>query len=236
LELALLTLHYKTGLMQREVKITDDGSATLFVPELGEHYHSTFGAVQESLHVFIHSGLMQLSIKTPSIFEVGFGTGLNALLTLLKASLFESINYCCIDPWPVELETIRKLNYQSSLKLNQSQSGLFEILHTTPWDADVELTSSFHFTKFRTSFSDFEFKRKFDLIYFDAFAPWLQPELWEEEVFQKLYDSMNPGGILVTYCAKGEVRRKMKRCGFQVERLPGPPGKREMLRSTIKMF
>ncbi len=218
--------------MQRVIKLTGDGSNTLYVPELDEHYHSTYGAVQESMHVFINSGLIRLEIKNPAVFELGFGTGLNALLTLIESSRFESIDYCSIDPFPVEWEIVNDLHYPSFLKLDDHHTSLFEILHKIPWNESIQLTTFFHFTKYKTSIGDFEFRKKFDLIFFDAFAPTVQPELWEESVFLKLYASMNPGGILVTYCAKGEVRRSMQRCGFKVEQLPGPPGKREMLRAT----
>jgi tRNA U34 5-methylaminomethyl-2-thiouridine-forming methyltransferase MnmC len=204
----------------------------LYVPELNEHYHSIHGAVQESLHVFIHAGLHQLKTRNPVVFELGFGTGLNTLLTLMEEDRFDSINYYSIELYPIGWEKIESLAYPSFLKLEEGQKNLFNKIHNSPWDEQLQITSKFHLTKIKASALDFKFEDKYDLVYFDAFAPMVQPELWEGPVFQKLYNALNPGGILVTYCAKGEVRRIMQRCGFTVERLPGPPGKREMLRST----
>jgi tRNA U34 5-methylaminomethyl-2-thiouridine-forming methyltransferase MnmC len=218
--------------MHTEIIITEDGSATLFVPELNEHYHSIHGAVQESSHVFIKAGLHQLKTMTPVVLEIGFGTGLNALLTLMEEDKFERIDYYGIELNPVGWDKIECLSYASFLKLEKGQKNQFYQMHNSAWNVQFQLSSKFQLSKIKASVLDYTFYNKYDLVYFDAFAPQIQPELWEEKVFKKLFSVMKPGGILVTYCAKGEVRRIMQRCGFTVERLPGPPGKREILRST----
>jgi tRNA U34 5-methylaminomethyl-2-thiouridine-forming methyltransferase MnmC len=218
--------------MQTEIKITEDGSATLYVPELREHYHSTFGAVQEAMHVFIAAGLQLFKTNNPSVFEIGFGTGLNTLLTLLQVNQFESIHYSAVELFPVEIEKIDSLFYPSFLKLDEEHRNQFSAIHSAPWDQAVEINPKFILTKYKASMLDFQFSSKCDIVYFDAFSPAVQPELWHSTVFQKIRNAMNPGGILVTYCAKGEVRRILQTCGFKVERIPGPPGKREMIRAT----
>jgi tRNA U34 5-methylaminomethyl-2-thiouridine-forming methyltransferase MnmC len=176
--------------------------------------------------------LHHLKTRNPAIFEAGFGTGLNTLLTYLERDRFESIRYSAIELFPVEWEKVKSLTYPEFLKLKGSDELLFETIHKSDWDEPLIIDSKFHFSKYKASILDFQFKEHYDLIYYDAFAPAVQPELWTETVFQKIYNAMNPKGIFVTYCAKGEVRRILKRCGFVVERLPGPPGKREMLRAT----
>jgi tRNA U34 5-methylaminomethyl-2-thiouridine-forming methyltransferase MnmC len=218
--------------MDTEIKITADGSGTLYVPALNEHYHSTNGAVQESMHVFIKAGLYQLKTRNPAIFEIGFGTGLNTLLTYLEMDRFEHISYSAIEMFPVEWGKIDNLSYPGFLKLKENEKIFFEKIHKSDWNDPQIIDPKFQFTKFNASMIEFQFNNEYDLIYFDAFAPAVQPELWEESVFQKIFVAMNQGGILVTYCAKGEVRRNLQHCGFVVERLPGPPGKREMIRAT----
>jgi tRNA U34 5-methylaminomethyl-2-thiouridine-forming methyltransferase MnmC len=218
--------------MQTEIKITEDGSATLYVPELNEHYHSTFGAVQEAMHVFIGAGLRSFKTGNPSVFEIGFGTGLNALLTLLQVNQFESIHYSAVELFPIEIEKIDNLLYPAFLKLDEDHRKQFSDIHSSPWDQPVEINQKFMLIKYKASILDFQFRGKYDIVYFDAFSPVVQPELWEAPVFRKIWKAMNPGGILVTYCAKGEVRRILQFCGYSVERLPGPPGKREMIRAT----
>jgi tRNA U34 5-methylaminomethyl-2-thiouridine-forming methyltransferase MnmC len=217
--------------MRQVIKITADGSATLFVPELNEHYHSTFGAVQESMHVFIQNGLYQKDIENLKILEVGFGTGLNALLTLLHSE-FKIIEYHGIELFPLTWEMVIHLDYQNFLKLNSEQFKLFEDIHKAPWNKSCQINSGFILNKFNIPFQNFIPEVKYDLIYFDAFAPEVQPDLWDVNIFKSIYHLLNSKGILLTYCAKGIVRRAMQNCGFVVERLPGPPGKREMLRAT----
>ncbi len=220
--------------MHTKIKITDDGSATLFVPELDEHYHSTNGAVQESEHIFIGKGLHAVDKQVIRIFEFGFGTGLNALLTLLHG-MDKSIVYHGLERYPLDGSVIEKLGYHNFLDLSEEENSLFRKIHEVEWNKEVSIKPNFKLMKVRASFSDYTITERYDLVYFDAFAPAVQPELWEKDVFSKLFQSINEGGVLVTYCAKGEVRRTMQGVGFKVERLPGPPGKREMLRATRKM-
>lgn len=215
--------------MNKEIKCTIDGSCTLYVPELKEHYHSINGAVQESQHVFIRSGLNQATKETVNLLEVGFGTGLNTLLTFVHRQN-RTIEYHAMEPFPLEYEIIRQLNYPKYLDSGDLESP-FDEIHKSIWNEPVQISSSFVLTKIKASIINYKFDRQYDLIYFDAFAPDVQPELWEESVFTRLCKTMNQKGILVTYCAKGEVRRRMQRSGFEVERLPGPPGKREILRA-----
>ena len=215
--------------MLRNIIKTNDGSLTLYAPELKEYYHSTYGAVQESMHIFIDTGLKQIEKSNIKIFELGYGTGLNFILTYLH-SKNKNIEYHGIEAFPLETDIIEKLNYPEILKLNPEQTTAFYSIHNA--EPTSRLSDSFHLLKNYCKLEDYNTNKTFDLIYFDAFAPEVQPELWTKEVFQKMFEMLNPGGILTTYCAKGIVRRTMQECGFSVERLPGPPGgKREILRA-----
>lgn len=214
--------------MNVELKVTEDKSHTLYVPELDEHYHSTHGAIQESRHVFIEAGLLQMCQREHvSVFEIGFGTGLNALLTLLNAGPHCHVNYTGVEKYPLGSEITNKLNF--SHQLSGSTDG-FKKLHAAPWNVETEISNTFRLTKIEGDLLDFNTGEGFDLIYFDAFAPEKQAEMWSEEIFAKVVKLMNPGAVFTTYCAKGRVRRMLQDLGLQVERLPGPPGKREMLR------
>lgn len=217
--------------MNIELKITEDGSSTLFVPELNEHYHSTHGAIQESNHVFIEAGLNQIKKDSIRIFEMGLGTGLNCLLTLISTEK-KYIEYLGIETNPLPTATIECLNYPAILKLTDEQSEQFRSIHQSEWDAEIPLRSNFVFKKKLIDIAECKPTQKFDLIYFDAFAPDVQPMLWTESIFKNMFEMLDIDGVLVTYCAKGSVRRIMKASGFTVERIPGPPGKREMLRAT----
>lgn len=214
--------------------VTGDGSSTLYSEKYGETYHSRHGAIQESMHVFIEMGLRALppDKKEISILEMGLGTGLNALLTAVHQE-DRIINYVGIEAEPISEETANGLNYTEALA--ESETILNQI-HALPWNESHTLQTDFQLFKFKGKLEEFEpgSEQKFDLIYFDAFAPGTQPELWTEAVFEKLFAYCNPGAMLTTYCAKGAVRRAMIAAGFEVERLPGPPGKREMLRATRK--
>lgn len=213
--------------MKRIIEHTEDGSATLFVPELNEHYHSVKGARTESQHIFINMGLKASTAPQPRILEIGFGTGLNALLTLEVAGQEKwRVHYTGIEFYPLSWEEVDALKY--------SDNPLFQRLHTAPWEEDVEVSSFFTLRKRKGDANIIaESERALDLVYFDAFAPEKQPEMWSEQLFRTLYVNMNTGGILTTYCAKGVVRRLLQAVGFRVERLPGPPGgKREILRAT----
>jgi tRNA U34 5-methylaminomethyl-2-thiouridine-forming methyltransferase MnmC len=214
--------------LKREIRITEDGSSTIFLPELNENYHSIHGAIQESMHVFIEAGLKQIPKKELSVFEVGFGTGLNCFLSFLYAE-GKKIAYHAIEKFPVEDSLLSGLNYTNAF--NDEALSIFNEIHKIPWNAEVSITTDFSLLKIVGDINSYLPKSSYNLIYFDAFAPEVQPELWTLEVFQKMYAMLIPDGILVTYCAKGEVRRTMQSCGFSVERIPGPPGKREMLRA-----
>jgi len=215
--------------MQTELKLTEDGSHTLFVQEIDECYHSTHGAIQESRHIFIEAGLKQCPKEEIRILEIGFGTGLNAFLTLLEAEGSDKlIHYTTLELYPVEIETALLLNYPN--KLAPGKREAFEKMHTAGWNEEIPVTPFFVLNKIRDDFTEFVFKDKFDVVYFDAFSPEKQPEMWGEALFEKIYSHCNARAVLTTYCAKGKVRRAMQTAGFEVERLPGPPGKREMLR------
>jgi tRNA U34 5-methylaminomethyl-2-thiouridine-forming methyltransferase MnmC len=214
----------------RELITTADGSHSLFVPALNEHYHSVHGAVQESLHVFLRQGFDAVAEQTPlRILEIGFGTGLNAWLTLL-ASEGREVIYTSLEAYPVEMQQAMALNYPQ-VKGAEGDAALFAAMHQSAWNEAVQITPEFTLIKLHTTLDAFEAgSGVYDLIYFDAFAPRVQLELWTAEVFSKLFAASAAGAVLTTYCAKGEVRRNMQAVGFTVERLPGPPGKREMLR------
>ncbi len=215
----------------RQLVTTEDGSSSIFVPHLNEHYHSTHGAVQESQYVFMRMGWEHAipGKKQIEILEFGFGTGLNAWLVYEEAQKDNSpeVYYSAIEAFPVTNEMAEQLNYCSP-----EQQPEFMKLHEVEWNAVIEITPKFALEKIQTTLADFIPFRKYDLVFFDAFAPAIQPELWTKEVFEKLFAAMNSGGTLVTYCAKGEVRRNMIAAGFAVERIAGPPGKREMLRAS----
>jgi tRNA U34 5-methylaminomethyl-2-thiouridine-forming methyltransferase MnmC len=218
--------------MQRKVILTSDGSHTILLPELNVTYHSIHGAVQESKHVFIEAGLKSLNPAGKTIvkiFEMGFGTGLNALLTMIEAEKLErAIHYEAIEQFPLDNNEIGSLNYCKQLDREDLQP-VFEQLHHCECDKQIELTSRFIFKKIQANLLNFGIPKTFELIYFDAFAPNVQPELWTKEIFDKMFEMLEPGGILVTYCSKGDVRRAMQAAGFTIEKLPGPKGKREII-------
>lgn len=220
--------------MKRIVAHTSDGSATLFVPELDEHYHSVKGARTESQHIFIEMGMKHSTATDMHILEIGFGTGLNAFLTLLESNTANrKVHYTGLELYPLEWETVAALQY--------SNDPLFEQLHIAPWEEEVNITPAFTLRKQKRDFTQFgqalDNSARYDVIYFDAFAPEKQPDMWEQPLFDHLYTLMNAEGILTTYCAKGVVRRMLQQAGFTVERLPGPPGgKREILRATKHMI
>ena len=217
-----------------ELKKTADGSHTLFVPELNETYHSIHGAIQESQHVFIKNGLHYFNNKeTISILEIGFGTGLNALLTLLATeSSSQMVNYVSLEKFPLPNELVQQLNYPTQLKIKATQTALFNHLHSCKWNTNTPISENFNLLKIEDDLADFQTTTTFDLIYFDAFGPKDQPELWTKAIFQKLYNALKPNGILVTYCSKGIVKQALRSVGFTVKRLPGPPSKRHVLRVT----
>lgn len=218
--------------MKREVIITADGSSTIHLSEWNEQYHSKHGAIQEAMHVFINCGLSLFKQKKINILEIGFGTGLNCFITFLESQKREiEVNYIGVEAYPVLSDEVKALNYVKQLNAKKYQ-WVFNELHQQNWEIKKEITNTFSLKKRQQFFNEIKDKNEFNLIYFDAFGPRVQPELWTKEIFQIMYAALKENGVLVTYSAKGSVRRTMQEVGFFVERLPGPPGKREMLRAT----
>ena len=220
--------------MNIKFEITEDGSHTLFVPERNEHYHSTHGAIQESMHVYIDAGLRHCVKSEVKVLEIGFGTGLNAFLTLLEAEKnSRKIDFTSLELYPVSITDAEKLNYAELI--DPTRKEVFNELHKTGWGKWNQVALYFSLLKMRLDFSNpsnFHPENKFDVVFFDAFAPEKQPEMWTQAIFDKIYSVSSNNAILTTYCAKGSVRRMLQAAGFLVERLPGPPGKREMLRAV----
>jgi tRNA U34 5-methylaminomethyl-2-thiouridine-forming methyltransferase MnmC len=202
------------------IEATGDGSQTLRHHILGELYHSSRGAVGESEHVFIRNGLDCCMASPVKILEIGFGSGLNALLTLQSE---REIEYTALELYPVEIDTVMALDY--------ARAPFFAELHKTPWNEWSRITPMFRLRKLEVDLVNTHFNTTFDLVYFDAFAPDCQPELWSREVFGRIFEAMNPGGMLVTYSAKGTVKQAMRDVGFEVRRIPGALGKRHMIRA-----
>ena len=227
--------------MNRELITTADGSHSLYVKDLDEHYHSIHGAIQEAQHVFIKTGIQYLvsqNYSTISILEIGFGTGLNELLSFLEAEkLNVKLDYTSLEAFPLDTMIVSQLNYVKLISKieNKNESKLekaFLDIHKAEWEKKIELSNNFSLQKIKNTLQEITFSSSFDLIFFDAFGPRVQPDMWTEELFSKIYVATNPKGCLVTYCAKGEVKRTLKKVGFIVETLPGPPRKREMVRET----
>lgn len=213
-----------------KINTTQDGSQTVFNEYFNESYHSSHGAINESLHVFIESGFKKCKLNHINIFEVGFGTGLNALLTYLEAKRSNiNINYEAVELFPLDKNITSKLNYCEQLNVNEN--SFFDILHSCEWNKKIQLTSNFTVKKLNLDLNQYIFTDKFDLIYFDAFSPETQPELWSFENFKNIFDSLNNEGILTTYSSKGIVKNNLRQAGFEVKRLTGPIGKRHILRA-----
>ncbi len=219
--------------------LTEDGSHSVYSEQLGVSYHSKHGAIQETQHVFINAGLEYILQQSPTeinILEIGFGTGLNAFMTFLESEhqpIQATINYFAIEAYPLSMEQVFELNYV--LLLNAaSYQDVFLRMHSGKWSEIYPLSKNFNFQKLLMNFEDIDFQNSMDLIYFDAFAPDVQPELWEERLMQKMFNALHSQGALTTYCAKGMVKRTLKSVGFFIESLPGPPGKREMTRAIKK--
>jgi tRNA U34 5-methylaminomethyl-2-thiouridine-forming methyltransferase MnmC len=211
---------------ERILQLTADGSHTLFLPEINEHYHSINGAVQEALHVYINAGFNLCRKENIRVLELGFGAGLNVLLTAMESRKRGiEVSYTSIENDPLPQAIINQLNY---IELDKA---LFQQIHAAEWNKAVPLLPSFTLHKIEADFTAFNFNDYFDVIYYDAFAPDKQAEVWSQELFDRIFRVLNPGGILTTYCAKGNIRRMLQQAGFAVERIPGPPGKREMLRA-----
>ena len=218
--------------MKREIIITDDGSTTIRIPDWDENYHSTHGAIQEAKHVFIKNGLDLFQKQDSiSILEIGFGTGLNTFITFLETANKEKVNYVGVEAYPISSEEIAQMNYVSELQAAQYQV-VFDKMHACDWESHQNITENFILTKRKQFFQDIADKEQYDLIYFDAFGFPLQPELWSEAIFKKMYDALLPKGTLVTYACRSSIKNAMLSVGFSIEKLPGAPGKREMLRAT----
>jgi tRNA U34 5-methylaminomethyl-2-thiouridine-forming methyltransferase MnmC len=210
---------------------TADGSSTLFSTKYGAHYHSLHGAITESSHIFIEAGLKSINLNEINILEVGFGTGLNAALTAQAAAILGiKVTYHTLELHPLTSDEYIQLNYQSSLK---TETGCIWLnLCNALWDNMIRISENFLIKKINADFTVWNPELEYNLIYFDAFAPDDQPEMWEYSQFEKLYNSMSIGGKLVTYCVKGDVKRALIQAGFSLERLDGPLGKKHMLRAT----
>ena len=216
--------------MERKLKITEDGSHTVFVDGLNEPYHSTHGALQESMHVFIKQGLLTVKQSSVRILELGFGTGLNTLLTLRESlSLNLDIFYHAVEKYPLREGEYKLLNYEKILE--DVPKGMLQRLHSCPWGEAVQISDRFTLYKEEADFRSMKLSPNINLIYFDAFSPDKQPELWTEEVICPIAQVSATDAILVTYSSKGNIRRTLSSCGFEVFKVPGPPGKREMVRA-----
>jgi tRNA U34 5-methylaminomethyl-2-thiouridine-forming methyltransferase MnmC len=220
--------------LKREIIQTLDGSTTIRLPDWDECYHSKHGAIQEAEHVFIKNGLALFPDSKVSILEIGFGTGLNAFITFLESiKRNQTINYVGVEAYPVAADEVLAMNYVAELDAAQ-HAAIFEVLHTSNWEEKNTLANHFEITKRKQFFEEIDDIELFDLIYFDAFGYRVQPDLWSTAIFEKMYKALKKEGVLVTYAARGVVKRSMIEVGFTVEKLAGPPGKREMFRAFKK--
>lgn len=216
--------------MKREIITTKDGSTSLFIPEWNETYHSKNGAIQEAYHVFIKNGLSIFKGKSVSILEIGLGTGLNAFITSLEAERNNLlIDYTAVEAFPLTVEEIDAMNFAS--KIDSNKTNIFSTIHQLNWEVKNQVNDNFYLTKRKQFFQDINDKDCFDIIYFDAFSFDVQPELWSETIFKKMHTALKSNGILVTYACRTVIKQAMISAGFRVEKLPGAPGKREMLRA-----
>jgi len=219
--------------MERSLKITEDGSHTMYVQGMEEPYHSTHGAIQESMHVFIRQGLLSVKQSSVRILELGFGTGLNALLSLNETSAFnQDIYYHAVEKYPLKESEYSLLNFEKLV--DQCPSGMLHRMHTCPWGEAVHISDRFTLFKEEADFRSMNPPSHINLVYLDAFSPDKQPELWTRDVMSSISMACDPGAILVTYSSKGIVRRALTSCGFEVNKVAGPPGKREMIRAILR--
>lgn len=221
---------------QKQIIISDDGSHTIELIGQNEQYHSTHGAIQESEHIYIQHGLKRISehYKTINILEIGMGTGLNVLLTYKYAIEHGiSINYTAVEAFPLESTIWKLLNYSTIINANESLTPIFKQIHQSKWNNEIQLNDTFTFNKIDQRIQDITLKENYyNLVYHDAFNPDLEPELWKEELFNKVYKAMISNSVLTTYSTKGIIKRALKSCGFMIEKKPGPPGKREILNAV----
>jgi len=214
------------------LRITDDGSHTIYSDEAGENYHSSFGAIQESEHIFIGAGLNAVADKIQSkvrILEIGTGTGLNILLTYLWSEKNKiPVEYHGYEPFPIKKSEILKLNYPKQLNID---SSVLKSINNNEHGC-LKLTEQFTLWKDKTTITEAALTSNYyNVVFFDAFSPEAQPEMWTPDIFTKIYLSLKAGGVLTTYSSKGSVKRALKESGFNIEKVPGPPGKREFLRA-----
>jgi len=219
-------------MIKKEVVITSDGSTSIFLPDWNESYHSKHGAIQEANHVFIENGFDKLKGSSLQILEIGFGTGLNALLTLNKSiQQNKQVYYTGIEAYPVSDEIVNTLNYSELLEPDEKEP-FFKKIHAAQWDHFVKIHPMFHLKKKNIFFHEIDDSNLYDIIYFDAFGFRVQPELWSEEIFKIMFNALKKDGLLLTYACRSPIKKTMETSGFTTEKLPGPPGKREMLRAT----
>ena len=218
--------------MKRKIITTADGSTSIYIEDWQETYHSKHGAVQEAIHVFIKNGLTIIPSSNIAVLEIGFGTGLNALISCLEADkTLKKIHYYGVDAYPVSVEEIAQMNYPTTLNTTDAEDQ-FNLMHQCNWNEETEITPNFYLTKCKLRFEEIDYQNKFDIIYFDAFGYRVQPELWSLDIFKKMYLSLKKNGVLVTYAARSIIKKNMIEAGFTVEKMAGPPGKREMMRAT----
>lgn len=223
-------MEFDSEYLQERVHVveTTDGSQTLSIDGGIEHYHSTNGAIAEALHVYIDAGLAPFAGREVNVFEVGFGTGLNAMLAYQFAVCNATkVNYTSVERYPLPLNIVEKLTYPEQVELDREK--YFNALHSAPWNSMVELDPCFTLQKVEVDLVEYSPSAEIDVVFFDAFAPDLQPQLWSLQVFERIYKTMNAGGVLVTYSSKGFVKNNLRESGFNVKRLPGPKGKRHMI-------
>lgn len=220
--------------MKRKIIDTQDGSHTILIEDWGESFHSNYGAIQEAQHVYIKNGF-EFSVQNKSeihILEIGFGTGLNCFLTYLENAKFNlKVFYTGVEGFPLSENEWKQLNYKSFF--SEKEQPVFDKIHALSWEKEAELSERFYLTKKKMLFQEISFETEFDLVYFDAFGFQYQPELWSKEIFENIKKALKPNGVIVTYACKGEVNRILKGLGFKLEKLQGPPGKREMTRAVL---
>jgi tRNA U34 5-methylaminomethyl-2-thiouridine-forming methyltransferase MnmC len=217
--------------LKREIIQTNDGSTTIHLPDWNESYHSKHGAIQEAYHVFIKNGLSLFDGKSIAVLEIGFGTGLNSFVTYLEAKKnLQTIDYVGVEGYPVSMEEALQMNYPT--EIDASESDIFKQMHECNWEEKNTIDPNFTLTKRKQLFQDINDVNAFDLIYFDAFGFRVQPELWSEVLFAAMFVALKPNGLLVTYACRTSIKNAMLSAGFSVEKLPGAPGKREMLRAS----
>ena len=224
--------------MKRQIVTTEDGSKTIRLEEWNEHYHSTHGAIQEAMHVYINAGLNfycaqhKTEAQPIKVLEAGFGTGLNALLALMWSKQHNiQLHYTGLEAYPISKDEQQALEYHQAIDGAEIKS-VFDQLHKIPWNECLEISETFSLLKQQMFFSELDLHSEADVVFYDAFGPRVQPELWEAPLLEKFYDALKPGGVFVTYSVKGTAKRAMQGLGFEVDIIEGPPGKRHMMRAV----